>query len=294
MKTQNFKLSDGRNLDLLFGDNFQELVKSGKHAIVFHHGTPSCAFAWSEEIALLDSLNIPAIAYSRAGYHTSSRKAGRSVIDVNSDIQELIEEFGMNSFTAIGWSGGGPHALANGLIDQCKSVIVLAGVGPYGKPDLDFLAGMGQDNHEEFGAALAGEEEINKWMEVNGASLKVVTGAELRETDGNLFSTNDRKLMKDEKYSENLAKNFRDSLSVSFDGWIDDDFVFIKNWGFEPSDIKKPVTIFQGDEDLMVPKQHGKWLLNNLPSAEIIELPGFGHMGLFTSNQGVILGKIAN
>jgi pimeloyl-ACP methyl ester carboxylesterase len=292
MKSQNFKLSDGRNLDLLFGDNFEELSKSGKHAIVFHHGTPSCAYAWAEEIDLLDSLNIPAIAYSRAGYHTSDRKVGRSVVDVNLDIKELINNFGVKKFTAIGWSGGGPHALANGLMNECTSVVVLAGVGPYGKPDLDFLAGMGQDNHEEFGAALAGETELVAWMEINGPALRVITGGELRETDGNLFSANDRKLMKDQNYSEHLAKNFRDSLSVSYYGWIDDDFVFIKDWGFELSSITKPVTIFQGDEDLMVPKQHGKWLLNNLPQAEIIELPGFGHMGLFMSNKEVILSKI--
>ena len=30
--------------------------------------------------------------------------------------------------------------------------ITLAGVGEWGNDDLDFLAGMGPENHEEFGA----------------------------------------------------------------------------------------------------------------------------------------------
>ncbi len=286
MKMEDLILSDGRKLNLLVGSGTSD------HAVIFHHGTPSCAVAWIEEIEYLDSINVKAIAYSRAGYHTSDRKLGRGVVDVNPDIEEILKKFAIKSFTAIGWSGGGPHALANGLMPECKSVIVLAGVGPYGKSDLDFLAGMGQDNHEEFGAALAGLDTLEKWMDVNAAALKTITGEDLRNTDGNLFSTNDRKLMKDLTYSENVAKNFRDSLSVSYDGWIDDDLVFIKDWGFELSSIKKPVTIFQGDEDLMVPAAHGQWLLKNLPSAKIVLLPGFGHMGLFGSNRDEIMAEV--
>ena len=36
----------------------------------------------------------------------------------------------------------------------------LAGAAPYGEPDLDFLAGMGEDNVKEFGAALEGEDAL--------------------------------------------------------------------------------------------------------------------------------------
>jgi hypothetical protein len=37
-------------------------------------------------------------------------------------------------------------------------VLCIAGVAPYDAEGLDFLADMGEDNVEEFGLALAGEE----------------------------------------------------------------------------------------------------------------------------------------
>jgi hypothetical protein len=36
-------------------------------------------------------------------------------------------------------------------LPQCKGAISIAGVAPWGQQDLDFLAGQGQENIEEFG-----------------------------------------------------------------------------------------------------------------------------------------------
>jgi len=41
----------------------------------------------------------------------------------------------------------------------------IAGVGPWGADDLDFLAGMGEQNVEEFGLALEGEGALRPWLE---------------------------------------------------------------------------------------------------------------------------------
>ena len=66
---------------------------------------------------------------------------------------------GADTCLVAGWSGGGPHALAAGalLADRVRGVLCIAGVAPYDADGLDFLAGMGEDNVEEFGEALKGE-----------------------------------------------------------------------------------------------------------------------------------------
>jgi hypothetical protein len=53
-----------------------------------------------------------------------------------------------------GASGGGPYSLACAalLADRVLACATVAGVGPFGGQDLDFLAGMGRENHEECGA----------------------------------------------------------------------------------------------------------------------------------------------
>ena len=46
---------------------------------------------------------------------------------------------------------------------------------------------MGPENHEEFGAALAGELEIEKCMQNNFETFKSVKGSDLIESFGGLI-----------------------------------------------------------------------------------------------------------
>jgi len=282
MESIDFTLADGRNLDLLVGEG------AGQSAVVFHHGTPSCSLAWRTWIAKLEQAGIKAVAYSRAGYYTSDRHIGRTVVANNQDIAEVLDHYSITSFISVGWSGGGPHALASALDPRCKSVVVLAGVGMYNQPDLDFLAGMGEENIDEFGTALGGEEALGPWMEANGTAYKTITGEELRNSISSLFSKSDIATMQTTAFSDGLAENFRSALVKGFAGWIDDDFVFTQDWGFSLDQVKVPVAIFQGDEDLMVPGEHGKWLHKHLPNSTIRLLPGEGHLAFFSSAQDEI------
>ena len=145
-----FKLKDGRELEI--ADNG---ITSEK-AIIFHHGTPGHVTAWSTWLEEAAARGVRAISYSRAGYGTSDRHFGRSVLSNNSDISYLLDAKSISHFAAIGWSGGGPHALANTSDHRNVGAITLAGVGAFGASDLDFLEGMGPENHDEFGEALKG------------------------------------------------------------------------------------------------------------------------------------------
>lgn len=284
MESIDFRLADGRNLNLLVGDG------GSQNVVVFHHGTPSCSLIWKSWVGKLEKAGIRAIAYSRAGYYTSDRKIGRNVVSIIADIAEVIDHFSVDSFVSVGWSGGGPHALASALDPRCKSVVILAGVGMYGQADLDFLDGMGQENIDEFGIAIAGETPLNAWMEANGSAYRTITGEELRNSISSLFSKSDIATMQDTGFSDDLAENFRSSLEKGYSGWIDDDIAFTKDWGFSLDQVKIPVAIFQGDEDLMVPGAHGRWLHKHLPHSTLRLLKGEGHLSFFSSSQDEIFG----
>jgi pimeloyl-ACP methyl ester carboxylesterase len=279
-----FKLKDGRELEIL--DN----GINSESAIIFHHGTPDHASTWGDWLEDAATLGIRAISYSRAGYGTSDRNPGRSVISVNNDIAQILDAKNITKFVSIGQSGGGPHSLANTFEPRNVGAISLAGVGAFGAEDLNFLEGMGPENHDEFGAAVKGEATIEEWMNRNAGAFKNVSGADIIEAFGGLLGDADKAVL-NAGGAEKMAASTRSGLAVSFDGWIDDDLVFVKPWGFDLAAITKPVFLWQGDDDFMVPHAHSYWLEKHIPTAKLTFKPGEGHISLGVKYRGEILAQ---
>jgi pimeloyl-ACP methyl ester carboxylesterase len=61
-------------------------------------------------------------------------------------------------------------------------------------------------------------------------------------------------------------------------GWIDDDLAFTWPWGFDVSEIKVPVEVRFGADDVLVPASHGHWLATHVPGATAVVTTGAGHM----------------
>ena len=279
------QLQDGRTLEYM--DN-GVTGDSRKKAIIFHHGTPGSCTSWHSWLTMCAEMGIRALSYSRAGYGQSSRRKGRSVVDNNDDISELLSAKEISTFVSIGLSGGGPHSLVQTLDHRNVGAISLAGVGAYGVPDLDFMAGQGPENIEEWAAALAGEETLEKWMEANGSGLRTITAAGIIEALGGLIGAPDKAILTND-VAEDFAADFRHALSISYTGWMDDDFAFMRDWGIDLSAITKPVQLWQGDEDFMVPHAHGIWLKSKIPTATLNFVPGEGHLSLGIKKRREIL-----
>lgn len=273
-------LKDGRKLEYLTNG-----VESDK-AILFLHGTPGSALAWNSYLP--EVKGVRAISTSRAGYGLSDRHKGRSVADDLNDQQQILDHFGIKSFVSVGWSGGGPHSLNMTREARCKAAFTLAGVGEWGNADLDFLADMGPENHEEFGEALKGEAAIEEWMKANALGYNTIKGSELIEAFGGLIGDADKRALTPE-VAEVMATGMRHSNSVSFYGWLDDDLAFVRDFGFEITKIDKPVVLYQGDDDFMVPHAHGYWLEKKIPTAKLNFVPGHGHISLIFEYRNQII-----
>jgi pimeloyl-ACP methyl ester carboxylesterase len=273
-------LKDGRKLEYLTNG-----VESDK-AILFLHGTPGSALAWNSYLP--EVKGVRAISTSRAGYGLSDRHKGRSVADDLNDQQQILDHFGIKSFVSVGWSGGGPHSLNMTREARCKAAFTLAGVGEWGNADLDFLADMGPENHEEFGEALKGEAAIEEWMKANALGYNTIKGSELIEAFGGLIGDADKRALTPE-VAEVMATGMRHSNSVSFYGWLDDDLAFVRDFGFDITKIDKPVVLYQGDDDFMVPHAHGYWLEKKIPTAKLNFVPGHGHISLIFEYRNQII-----
>jgi pimeloyl-ACP methyl ester carboxylesterase len=277
-------LPDGRDIDVLTigtGDGLP---------LVIHEGTPGgiTVYAPIAEAALKRGLRV--VKTARPGYEGSTPWPGRSVGDVAADIAAVLDHLGAQTFITYGVSGGGPHSLAcaANLPGRCLAAASVAGVAPYGAAGLDFLAGMGPENIEEFGKALEGSDELTPYLEKEATAFGNVTADDIVAAFGGLVSDVDKAVLTGD-YAANITASMRAALANGIAGWRDDDLAFTNDWGFGLSHLAAPVAIWQGDQDRMVPYAHGQWLAANIPGARVHLKPGEGHLSLALAAIGDII-----
>jgi pimeloyl-ACP methyl ester carboxylesterase len=278
---------DGRSLELVVAGPSEGMP------LVLHHGTPGAAVTFDRLVDAAARHGLRTVVYARPGYGRSTARPGRSVADAAADVTVVLDALGAAEFVTVGWSGGGPHALAAAALlpDRCRGAATIAGVAPCGAQGLDWLAGMGAENVAEFGAALAGEQPLSDYLEKEAAGLAGVQAREVAAALGDLVSDVDRAAITGD-FAEYLAASFRTSVSTGIAGWRDDDLAFAKDWGFALDAVAVPVTIWQGDQDRMVPYEHGRWLADHVAGARGRLLAGEGHLTLGIAKFDEVLAEL--
>jgi pimeloyl-ACP methyl ester carboxylesterase len=269
------RLPDGRSLDVRVSG------PGGGTPLVVHHGTPGEQTQYPPFAEAAAARGLRYVSYSRPGYRGSSRQPGRTVADCAADTAAILDQLGARRCYTLGASGGGPHALACAalLSDRVLACATVAGVAPFGGEGLDFLAGMGQENQQEFGAALAGPAQLQAYLEREAPAFARVTGEQVAAALGDLVSPVDVAALTGE-FAAYVAASFRNAVSAGVWGWFDDDLAFTRPWGFDLDGIKVPVLVWQGGQDRMVPFAHGQWLLAHLPRVTAKLLSDEGHLSI--------------
>jgi pimeloyl-ACP methyl ester carboxylesterase len=259
-------------------------------ALVFHTGTPSAGMLFAPLVEAGAARGLRHIAYSRPGYGRSDRLPGRAVADCAEDVVAIADELGVEQFFTLGWSGGGPHALACAALlpERVFAAATIASVAPRRAEGLDWPEGMGAENLEEFGGAEAGEEQLLAYLEREGAEMARASGPDLRAALGDLLSEVDNSVLTGE-FADYLAASMHAGLAHGLWGWFDDDLAFIRDWGFDLDSVARPVTIWQGEQDRFVPFAHGAWLAGHVAGARPLLCPDHGHLSLAVGSYGEVL-----
>jgi pimeloyl-ACP methyl ester carboxylesterase len=274
MSERDVTLRDGRTLHV-YDDGAPDGV-----AVVLHNGTPSSGLLYAGHVEDARSRGIRLIGYDRAGYGASTAKPGRTVADVVADVEDALDALGIALYATWGISGGGPHALAcAALSERCVAAATLASAGPYGVPGLDWLEGMGEANVAEFDAVLAGPEALEPLLRRDAAEMFAGTADDLRQAMITLLSPPDEAALT-EDFGAYLYDAMSRGVADRIDGWRDDNLAFVRPWGFELSDVRVPVLLWQGVQDLMVPPAHGRWLAERIPGVEAHISEEDGHLTL--------------
>ena len=266
---------DGRQLEAYLSGPEQGTV------LVYHTGTPSAGPLFGQMVSAGVARGLRVVSWSRPGYAGSTRLPGRSVGQVADDVRTVLDALGAERCYVAGESGGGPHTLATAALlpERVIAAATIASVAPYPAEGLDWMAGMGAENIEEFGAALAGPSELEAFLDRFADALASITPSEVADSLGDLIPEVDRAALTG-AFAEAAAASLRASVSSGIWGWFDDDVAFTTSWGFELADVRVPVTVWQGKQDRMVPYPHGEWLAAHIPGSQLRLVPELGHLSL--------------
>ncbi len=163
--------------------------------------------------------------------------------------------------------------------ERVTAVVSLASPAPYGKPDLDYFTGMGQDNLDDMKLFLKDQEAARKKVAVDREALLQVTPDQIVSAWASLLSPVDQAAMSDEAASH-LVASMQDGLAPGDHGWWDDSRAEMEPWGFSFADIRVPVQLWHGRRDRFVPFQHGQWLAERIPGVEAHLTETDGHVTL--------------
>lgn len=264
-------LRDGRRLGIAqYGD-------PAGTPIFFFHGMPGSRLDAHPDAALAERAGARVIILERPGYGLSDPHPGATLLDWARDVAEAADLLGIERFAVVGWSGGGPYALAcaHSLPARVTRVGILSGIAPFSEPSV--------------WAALTPLERA--WLRtdrsVPRAILPYLYNLLLRGFMRDLERSYERQMRSVCEFDRTMLRcpEIRAALLASGPeafrqqalGWATDSALFARPWGFSLGEIEVPVRIWHGEADTMVRPASGRYLAQTIPDCQAVFYPGEGH-----------------
>jgi pimeloyl-ACP methyl ester carboxylesterase len=262
-------LADGRTLA------YTEIGTPDGPIALYFHGAPGSRL----ELVALDErfagVGLRVITADRPGYGGSTPLHGRTTADWADDVAALADHLGVERFTVMGLSSGGPYtvACASLLGDRVTGAIVAAG-----NTDMSWSeASDGYLQSELEMMAMDDEDAAVAWcIERYGPDGSGFFGG---EGDMDLGEV-DNAWLADEANLSSLMATMSEAFRQGVVGYAHDITVQGRTWTFDPTAITARTIVVHGAHDRLVPIGHSRHTASLIPGAERRELPGVGHLSL--------------
>lgn len=276
------QLQDGRRL------GFAQFGDADGEAIIFFHDLWGNRNLRHPDDSILANLGIRLIGVDRPGYGMSTRKSGRSLMDVVDDVMLLSKALKLERFCVLGFSAGGPYALACAyrfpqIVTRCAVVAPL--------PPMDHEQGF-RALHPFYGRLfqLAGGNESFFRLLMRGFFwFDGQRGPDqfIKELGG-LLSNADQAVLSNINLFNSRRDIWGEIRSGGSDKLADELVTLTKPWGFRLQSISVPVDIWWGEADIFCAPGVGQRMAAMIPKSHFRLEPQAGHLMLFSHWQAIL------
>ena len=261
-------LADGRLL------GYDEFGDPNGVPIIFLHGFGSSRVVRHPDDSIAAQLGIRMLAVDRPGIGLSTGQPGRALVDWPADVRQLVDALGLRRFGMVGWSGGGPYALACAwaMPDRVALVGLISAAAPLFRGAEYMLrthrVAIRAADHAPWMIRLA----MWRWSRAQRADPE----RHLDDAIEGMIEA-DRLVLEDPRLRAVMIGNATELYRQGGRGLYDEALVIARPWGFPLSSVPAPVRIWHGEEDTAVPVGMGRYLARELPGARATFYPGEGH-----------------
>ncbi len=259
------KLRDGRSLAYAeWGD------PSGRPVVLFH-GTPGSRLL-CPDVDSTEAAGVRLITTDRPGYGGSDPDSNLSLESWAHDYTELHGQLGLPACPIVGWSGGGPYAIACALRDA--ALVSSVGLAASSAPP------------EEWGAGWEDSRRVADLLHRDraaGLAALAAQYASLAEDPASIFDgygtadDPDERLLAVPDVRDAMVGMVRESVRQGLVGVIADEVTICQPWGLSTSDVTQDVAVWLGSEN-EVCRAAAAFFAVTIPRASLVEFPGDGHL----------------
>ena len=251
-------------------------------AVIALHGTPACGagFAWADGRARARGIRL--LAPDRPGVGDSDRwlpGTGRTVAEYPPALQSFADALDLATFAVVGYSGGGPYALAAAyaLGDRIPAAAIVSGAGQVGV----WASVRDFETTDRILTQLANRVPLVANMVLNAsaraANLAPRTSLRFAKFE---MSRADTAVMAQFPSARAALAVFSQSCRRGARGVVDDYAALGRPWGFAVEEIAVPVRCWHATADPIVPLSHSEELVRRVPRAHLSEWDDEGHLAI--------------
>jgi pimeloyl-ACP methyl ester carboxylesterase len=278
-------LRDGRSL------SYSAIGPASGWPVFYCHGAIGTPVEATIDLRqVVERVGVRYIAPSRPGVGGSDPHPGRTIVDFADDMAALADRLGIERFSVLGVSAGGPYALAiaHRLGARVERVALCSALSPFCNPHK--APGLQRRIGLPLGA-LAALPELARRL---GDALLPVLSEHPRLITGVIAAhaaPSERARLASSQERAAASTSFLDATCGGVGGLIDDFLTYAHGWGFDPREVGTEVQLWHGASDPLVPVEHALQLAAALPRCRVFVDPDEGHH-FFRSSLEEILGTL--